>query len=75
MSYYFEDESADIIGKILESSRNGTVNLSDVAESIGYPKEIVKGFLNSLEQLSLLTETVPTKEAIVNYRKLYIAVN
>ncbi|MDE7350096.1 MAG: radical SAM protein, partial [Muribaculaceae bacterium] len=71
MSYYFEEESAEIIGKILESRRNSTVSLRAVAESIGYPQDIVKGFLDSLKQLSLLSGTRPTKEAIINYRKAH----
>ena len=68
MSYFFEDESADVIGKILSVVRNGHFTSEEITEDTNIPIEILLPFLEELENLNLLTKEHPTKEGINKYR-------
>lgn len=69
MSYFFEDDSAEIIGEILKSSRNGEVSLQRIAEETSTNIDILEDFFNQLCQLNLLTVEPVTSEGVLTYRK------
>lgn len=68
MSYYFEDDSADVVGAILESPRNGEVSINRVGEITETFVECLEPFFEQLLQLNLLTKEIPNAEGINNYR-------
>lgn len=67
--YFFERESADVIGIILAAGRNGKVSVSQVSQSLNISPESIIPFFDSLVEIGLLSETYPTKEVISSYRK------
>ena len=75
MSYYFEDASADVIGAVLQSPRNGVVKVAEVAEQTGIAEESIASFFEELSTLNLLTTAVPTPAGIADYRKQVSAYN
>lgn len=68
MSYFLEDDSADVIGVILESPRNGEVKLDDIKSMTGLRSEELMPFLEELRNRNLLTQNMPTQEGILQYR-------
>ena len=68
-SYFFENQSADVIGEILKVGRNGKVNIHKVATDTGIHEESIQSFFNLLIQHGLLVNSIPTKDGIKEYRK------
>lgn len=75
ISYYFEDASADVIGRILQAGRNGMVSSQCVAHDLRIDEDSVNLFFEQLKSLNLLTVVVPTSEGIAEYRKQVCAYN
>lgn len=73
-SYFFENQSADVIGEILKVGRNGKVNIHKVANSTGIHEESIQSFFNLLIQHGLLVNSIPTKDGIKEYRKQLAAI-
>lgn len=73
-SYFFEKQSADVIGEILKVGRNGKVNIHKVANSTGIHEKSIQSFFNLLIQHGLLVNSIPTKDGIKEYRKQLAAI-
>lgn len=69
MSYYFEDDSAEIVGAILMSSRGTEVNIETVASDTDTDIECMREFFDELMSLSLLTPRAANKDDVENYRR------
>lgn len=69
MSYFLEDESADVVGIILAAGRNGKFSIEQIAESTGIAEESIVPFIEELCRLNLVTDSLPTPEGIASYRK------
>lgn len=68
MSYFLEDESADVISIILKSSRNAEVSVTNIQSETGLKSEELLPFLEELVYLNLLTQHKPTLYGISQYR-------
>ncbi|MBO4871488.1 MAG: radical SAM protein [Muribaculaceae bacterium] len=68
-SYFFEGYSANVIGEILKVGRNEYINVDYIASVTEISMESLSKFFIILANNGLLTETVPTEEGIMNYRK------
>lgn len=73
-SYFFENQSADVIGEILKVGRNGEVDNHKVATDTGIHEESILSFFNLLIQHGLLVNSIPTKDGIKEYRKQLAAI-
>lgn len=67
--YFFEQESADVVGLILQAGRNGKVSVSKISETLNISSDSIIPFFNSLVGIGLLTEKYPTENDIAEYRK------
>lgn len=67
--YFFENESADVVGFILAAGRNGEISVSQVSESFNISTESIIPFFESLIEIGLLSKTYSTKDIISSYRK------
>lgn len=54
MSYYFEDESACVIGKILETKRNCIISLNKISNDLLLEKESIISFFDKLSEIGLI---------------------
>jgi radical SAM protein with 4Fe4S-binding SPASM domain len=72
MAYFFEQESADIIGIILRFPKNGLIPLQALFESVpsNISKDEVIDFCNELISVGLLTDGFLTNEAINHNRRI-----
>ncbi len=71
--YFFENESADVIGVILKAGRNGEVSIANLSETLNITKESMAPFFKSLMEIGLLSDICPTESDINAYRNLCIA--
>lgn len=69
LCYFFEDDSADVMGEVLNAGKNESFCLENISEVLGIHINSLKPFFEQLESCSLVTKTVPTKEGIAAYRK------
>ena len=69
MSYYFEDYSAEVIGRILEVGRNEQFFIDDIAMQLNIAMDSMLPFFAQLEQMGLVSSVFPSKEIIADYRK------
>lgn len=69
MSYYFEDDSAEIIGSILSCPRNGKVDINEISLETNTDIDCLRAFFDELISLNLLMPSLPTKEDIMAYRE------
>ena len=68
ISYFFEDESADVVGFILNAGKNGAISIYDISSKTGLTTNILSTFLQELENLNLIVASKPTDEGIKKYR-------
>ena len=68
-SYFFETQSADVIGEILKAGRNGQIDFEQVLQNTGIHEESVSQFFDLLLQHGLLVTSIPTRAGIADYRK------
>lgn len=68
MSYFFEDDSAAVVGAILSARRNGSILLEELSQKAGILPESLEPFLQELTRLGLLSRCIPTAESIREYR-------
>lgn len=71
-SYFFEEYSAVVIGEILKVGKNEDINAEAIEVNTGICMESLCQFFSTLVQCGLLTENLPTKEGIHNYRQLIV---
>lgn len=67
-SFYFESLSADVIGLILSSGRNGSFSIEDVSKQTGIAGESIQEFLDVLRENGLVTSFLPNAEDVNRYR-------
>lgn len=71
MNYFYENESADVIGIILKAGRNGMINVQDVSQALDIAPVSISKFFQKLYNDGLLSKTIITNEAIEEYRNLF----
>ena len=69
MSYLFEDYSAEVVGEILLTDKNGQVSIDEVSLNTLIDKESLEPFFTELVQIGLLVMEIPTTQKIDIYRK------
>lgn len=69
MSYYFEDDSAEIIGTILAIPRNVQIDIETVAKDTNTDINCLQEFFEELMSLNLLTPSLLTNEDVETYRR------
>jgi radical SAM protein with 4Fe4S-binding SPASM domain len=67
--YYFEDDSADVIGEILKAERNGSLSMDVVSKATLISEESLEPFFGELMSCNLITKECPTTEGVADYRK------
>ena len=67
-SYFFESYSADVIGQVLAVPRNGKVEVGKIASATGIAEESIEVFFDTLINVGLLTDFVPTSDDIKRLR-------
>lgn len=67
-SYFFEDESAEVVGAIISIPRNEKLSLQSISEKTMISVESLLPFIKQLINLHLLIEHPYTKEEVLNYR-------
>lgn len=68
MSYFFEDDSACVIGSLLSVERNGTISVNEVAQQTSLSVDNLLPFFNTLTNLGLITTFPINKNVIDAYR-------
>lgn len=69
MNYFFEEESADVVGMVLAAGRNGKVSVDEVSDKLMITTSSIETFLAELCSCHLLSKEAPTAEMIAEYRK------
>lgn len=69
-TYFFEDESADVVGRILSSGREGIISLPSISQLTGIDISSIISFFSQLVDLGLLLDTAPTESIITAERHL-----
>lgn len=67
--FFFESDSADVIGLILCSGRNGKVFIDEISKRTDITRESLLPFFKSLIDYGLLALSIPKEEEIIEYRK------
>lgn len=72
MAYFFEEESADIVGAILRFPKNGQIPIQSLIESTSnqFTEEEILDFCNELISVGLLTEGLLSESVIKENRKI-----
>lgn len=71
-SYFFDEYSAIVIGEMLKVGKNEDINAEAIEANTGICMESLCQFFSTLTQCGLLSETLPTKEGIQNYRQIVV---
>jgi radical SAM protein with 4Fe4S-binding SPASM domain len=69
MSYFFEDESAEVIREILMAGKDAHVSIDAVSLHTLIDKESLEPFFDELVSLRLLATKIPTEQYIDEYRR------
>ena len=68
MAYFFEDDSAFVIGEVLNIARNGVVDIQSISEKTGVKIEELAAFFKLLMNYGLLVSVIPEETVIRDYR-------
>lgn len=68
ISFFFEAESALIVGIILSHSRNAKIDIDKMLHKCSIERSIILEFLEELYDVGLLSKEAPTPQIIKNYR-------
>lgn len=68
MSFFFEDKSADVIGAILSSGRNGVINVTEIKNTTELDLPTIESFFCLLLDVGLLANTYPDMKIIKDER-------
>ena len=71
-SFFFEHQSADVVGLILKVRRNETINTTVIAQHTGIAEESIQNFAELLIRNGLLVNHIFSKEEIADYRKYLV---
>lgn len=69
MAYFFEDESASVIGEILHLGRNGCISIGSLSKNTCLSEDNLRPFLEELKHLNLITSFLPSHKTIKMYRR------
>lgn len=69
MSYFFEEESADVIGLVLATGRNNEIKISTISDKLMIASSSIECFFNQLCSSHLLASNKITTKHISEYRK------
>ena len=69
MAYFFEDESAIVIGEILYLGRRGNITIEQLSKRTCLSEDNLKPFLEELVELNLITTFLPSQNTEEMYRK------
>ena len=67
-SYFFKSYSADVIGQVLAVPRNGNIEVGKIASATGIAEESILAFFDTLINVGLLTDFIPTQDDIKRMR-------
>ncbi|MCR4620247.1 MAG: radical SAM protein [Paludibacteraceae bacterium] len=67
--YFFEEESADVMGLVLEAGRGGMVTINELSVSTNISFSSIAKFFVLLQSLGLLSDVNPTDKVINEYRR------
>ena len=67
--YFFENESADVVGSVLSAGRNGAIDVDDISIKYNITPTAIINFFTLLQSYGLLSYISPTKEVIKAYRE------
>ena len=67
-SYFFKSYSADVIGQMLAVPRNGNIEVGKIASATGIAEESILAFFDTLINVGLLTNFIPTQDDIKQMR-------
>lgn len=70
ISYYFEDESADIIDEILSAGRNGLIDVETISKKLNICEKSILDFFEVLKEKKLLISVIYSKKDIMEYRSM-----
>jgi radical SAM protein with 4Fe4S-binding SPASM domain len=72
MAYYFEDESAQIVGEILSTPKNEKISINNIYKSSNnnFSEEEIEHFCDELISVGLITEGVLSESIINENRKI-----
>ncbi len=68
-SFYFDDFSAVVVGEILKAGKNEDIDIRRIETATGICNESLTTFFDSLIQCGLLTDSIPTAEGVMKYRR------
>lgn len=69
MSYFFEEDSAKVIGALLSIPRNGQLSIQDIVLKTNISEESLSPFFEELEEYGLCIQIYPTSQIIKAYRR------
>lgn len=69
MAYFFEEESASVIGEILHLGRNGCMSIGLLSKNTCLSEDTLRPFLEELKHLNLITSFLPSHKTIEMYRR------
>lgn len=67
-SFYFEDYSADVVGRILSAKRDGELNIYSIAHETRIALESLQPFFDTLYSNGLLTNHIYTEDEVMQLR-------
>lgn len=70
MVYFFENESADVIGEVLKADKNGLIDTQGIAFRTKLEDDILCSFYRLLMNHGLLVSIIPTEDNIKEYHKM-----
>ena len=68
--YFFEEESAEVIGMILQAGHNGRISITNISKVLDISIESIYPFFVSLLDIGLLSREYPSEDYISSYRNL-----
>lgn len=68
MAYFFEDESASVIGELLKTEKNGSIDIQTIVDRTGLNETDISSFISLLMNCGLLVSNIPTEVIIKEYR-------
>lgn len=66
--YFFENESADVVGRILEVGKGNGVSTGLISEALRIEQDSINAFFNKLADYGLLSEETISDKTIADYR-------
>ena len=74
-SYFFEDDSASVIGEILSHQRNSAIDTQSLSKCYNIDDDIIQAFFDELSDERLLSKNAIDSAIVNNYRSRLLAQN